>query len=103
MYQIIRTEKADNQLRDLLYYIADDSGDVQIALNYLNRLEKTIMRLSDFPDSGSVPRYAILRKQGFRVLIAEKNLVFYKSDHHRKQVIIYAIVDGRQEYLNLIK
>ena len=29
MYQIIRTEKADNQLRDLLYYIADDSGDIE--------------------------------------------------------------------------
>jgi len=102
MYQIIRTEKADNQLRDLLYYIADDSGDIEIALNYLNKLEKAIMRLSDFPDLGSIPRYAILKKQGFRVLIIEKNLVFYKTDQIHKKVIIYAIVDGRQEYLNLL-
>ncbi len=102
MYQIIRTEKADNQLRDLLYYIADDSGEIEIALNYLNKLEKAIMRLSDFPDSGSIPRYAILKKQGFRVLIVDKNLVFYKTDHVHKEVIIYAIVDGRQEYLNLL-
>ena len=102
MYQITRTEKADNQLRDLLYYIADDSGDIQISLNYLNKLEKAIMRLFDFPDSGSIPRYAILNKQGFRVLIVEKNLVFYKINHIQKEVIIYAIVDGRQEYLNLL-
>ena len=102
MYQIIRTEKADNQLRDLLYYIADDSGDVEIALSYLNKLEDAIMRLSDFPDLGSRPRYAILKKQGFRVLIVEKSLVFYKTNHIHKEVIIYAIVDGRQDYLNLI-
>ena len=102
MYQIIRTEKADNQLRDLLYYRADDSGDIEIALSYLNKLENAIMRLSDFPDLGSIPRYAILKKQGFRVLIVEKNLVFYKTNNIQKEVIIYAIVDGRQDYLNLI-
>ncbi len=102
MYQIIRTEKADNQFKDLLYYIADDSGDIEIALNYLNKFVKAIMRLSDFPDSGSVPRYATLKKQGFRVLTLDKILVFYKTDHIHKVVIIYAIADGRQEYLNLI-
>ena len=102
MYSIIRTEKADNQLRDILFYIADDSGDVQIALKYLDKLESSIMRLADFPDSGSIPRYSILRKQGFRVLIVEKNLIFYKTDHINKEVVIYAVVDGRQEYINLI-
>ncbi|PKM66549.1 MAG: type II toxin-antitoxin system RelE/ParE family toxin [Firmicutes bacterium HGW-Firmicutes-2] len=102
MYQIVRTEKADNQLRDLIYYIADDSGSVDVALNYLDKLEKAMMRLSEFPESGSTPRYAILRKQGYRVLIVEKHLAFYKVDHINKVVTIYAVVDSRQEYRNLI-
>ena len=102
MYQIVRTEKADNQLRDLIYYIADDSGSVDTALKYLGKLEKAMMRLSDFPESGSTPRYAILRKQGYKVLIAEKQLVFYKVDNTNKKVTIYAVVDSRQEYRNLI-
>ncbi|VDN48370.1 Type II toxin-antitoxin system RelE/ParE family toxin [Petrocella atlantisensis] len=102
MYQIVRTEKADNQLRDLIYYIADDSGSVDVALNYLDKLEKAMMRLSEFPESGSTPRYAILRKQGYRVLIVEKHLAFYKVDHTNKVVTIYAVVDSRQEYRNLI-
>jgi toxin ParE1/3/4 len=102
MYNIIRTEKADNQLRDILFYIADDSGNVETALKYLDKLESSIMRLAEFPDSGSIPRYSILRKQGFRVLIVERNLIFYKTDHIKKEVIIYAVVDGRQEYINLI-
>jgi toxin ParE1/3/4 len=59
-------------------------------------------RLSDFPESGSIPRYAILRKQGYRVLIVEKHLAFYKVDKEIKLVTIYAVVDSRQEYRNLI-
>lgn len=102
MYQIIRTEKADNQLRNLIYYIADDSNDIEVAIKYLTKLEKAIMKLSDFPDSGSIPRYVILRKLGYRVLIVDKNLIFYKTNHMNKEVTIYAIVDGRQEYLNLL-
>lgn len=101
-YKIIRTDKADEQLRESIFYIADDSGSVDIALNYLNKIEKAINRLEDFPMSGSVPRYSILRKQGYRVLIVERHLVFYKVDEKKKIVTIYAVVDGRREYKNLI-
>lgn len=31
-YQIQRTEKAEEQLREIIFYIADDSGSVEIAL-----------------------------------------------------------------------
>ncbi len=102
MFQVLRTEKADNQLRDIIYYIADDTGSVDIALKYLAEIEKGMMRLADFPESGSEPRYAILRKQGYRVLIVEKHLAFYKIDKENETVTIYAVVDSRQEYKNLL-
>jgi len=102
MFQVLRTEKADNQLRDIIYYIADDSGSVEVALKYLAKIEKGMMRLAEFPESGSEPRYAILRKQGYRMLIVEKHLAFYKTDKENEIVMIYAVVDSRQEYKNLI-
>lgn len=101
-YKIIRTDKADEQLREIIFYIAEDSGSVDIALNYLDKVEKAINSLEEFPMSGSIPRYSILKKQGFRVLIVERHLVFYKICEDKKEVIIYAIVDGRREYRNLI-
>ena len=73
-YQIVRTAKADEQLRDIVLYRAEVAGSVEAALEFLDRLE----------------------------LIAEKHLVFYKVDEERKMVIVYAIVDGRRDYLNLI-
>ena len=101
-YNIIRTDKADEQLREIIFYIADDSGSVDIALNYLNKIETAINRLEEFPMSGSVPRYSVLRKQGYRVLVIERHLVFYKVNESEKIVTIYAVVDGRREYKNLI-
>lgn len=101
-YKILRTDKAEEQLREIIFYIADDSGNVDIALGYLGKIETAINRLQDFPESGSIPRYSIIKKQGYRVVIVERHLVFYKINEEDKLVIIYAIVDGRREYRNLI-
>ena len=101
-YKILRTDKAEEQLREIIFYIADDSGNIDIALEYLDKIETAINRLQEFPESGSIPRYSILKKQGYRVVIVERHLVFYKINEADKSVIIYAIVDGRREYLNLI-
>lgn len=101
-YKILRTNKAEEQLREIIFYIADDSDSIDIALKYLDKIEHAIMQLEDFPYIGSIPKYAILRKQGYRVLIVERHLVFYKVNEDEKLVIIYAIVDGRREYKNLL-
>lgn len=101
-FNVLRTDKADEQLRDIIFYIADDSGSVEIALNYLEKLETAINNLAEFPNMGSRPRYSILRRQGYRVLIVERHLVFYKVFPSSSTVIVYAVVDGRQEYRNLI-
>lgn len=101
-YKILRTDKAEERLRDIIFYIADDSGNIDTALGYLDKIETKINRLQEFPQSGGIPRYSILKKQGYRVMIVERHLVFYKINETDKVVIIYAIVDGRREYHNLI-
>ncbi|MDD3853021.1 MAG: type II toxin-antitoxin system RelE/ParE family toxin [Syntrophomonadaceae bacterium] len=99
---MFRTDKAEEQLRDIIFYIANDSGNVDIALGYLDKIETAINLIKEFPESGSIPKYSILKKQGYRVVIVERHLVFYKINEEDKLVTIYAIVDGRREYRNLI-
>jgi len=36
-------------------------------------------------------------------LILRKNLVFYKIDKIQKVVTVYAVVDQRKDYLNIIR
>ena len=102
-YQILRTDKFEEQLREIILYIANDSGSVDIALNYLDKIESSIIRLEDFPTSGSLPRYSVLRKQGYHVLIVERHLVFYKINEAEKIITIYAITDQRQDYLKILR
>lgn len=101
-YAILRTDKFNDQLHDILQYIAEDSGSVDAALGVLDRLEAAIRKLAEAPRMGSLPRYAILRRQGYRALIVERHLVFYKVDDTRREVVACAIVDSRREYLYLV-
>ena len=48
-YEIIRTDKANDQLYNIINYITDDSGSVDIALNYLSKIEEAVMKLEDYP------------------------------------------------------
>lgn len=101
-YRVLRTDKANDQLYSMIQYIAEDSGSIDIALNCLDAMEAQIKKLETAPHMGSYPRYSILRKQGYRVLIVQRHLVFYKVDDEKQEVMIYAVVDARQHYVNLI-
>ncbi len=101
-YEIIRTDTADALLRKIILYIAQNFGN-DVALEKLNNIEEQILRLGEDPYLGKVPGYTVLKRQGYRVLTLEKDLVFYKIDETNKKIVVYAIVDQRQDYLNIIR
>jgi toxin ParE1/3/4 len=100
-YEIMRTDTADMQLHKIILGIAENFG-VDVAVEKLDDIENKIKLLKDTPYMGIAPKYSVLKRQGYKVLILEKNLVFYKVNEDIKRVIIYAIVDQRQDYLNII-
>ena len=101
-YSIIRTDTADAGIRKIILYIAQNFGN-EVALVKLDEIDKRILELGDDPYIGTDPRYIVLKRQGYNVLFLEKDLVFYKIDEMNKKVIIYAVVDQRQDYLNIIR
>ncbi|MDD6070037.1 MAG: type II toxin-antitoxin system RelE/ParE family toxin [Clostridiales bacterium] len=101
-YKVIRTDTADAGIRKIILYVAQNFGN-NVALEKLDEIEKRILELGDDPYIGTDPRYLVLKRQGYKVLILEKDLVFYKIDEEKKTVIVYAVVDQRQDYLNIIR
>ncbi len=101
-YKVYRTDTADALIRNIVLCIAGNFGK-EIALKKLDDLEKSILKLEDNPYIGTKPRYTVLKRQGYKVLILEKDLVFYKIDENREVVTVYAVVDQRQDYLSIIK
>ena len=80
-HRIIRTDTADAGLRKIILYVAANFGNA-VALEKLKKLEQS---------------------QGYKVFVLEKDLVFYKINESPKEIVIYAIVDQRQDYLNIIR
>ncbi len=101
-YRVIRTDTADAGIRRIILYIAQNFGNT-VALEKLDEIEDRILKLGDDPYIGTDPHYLVLKRQGYKVLILEKDLVFYKIDGENKNVIVYAVVDQRQDYLNIIR
>ncbi len=101
-YDIVRADKADALISDIVLYIARNFG-TEKALEKLDEIEKSILALGDNPYLGETPKYSVLRRQGYKVLILGKDLVFYKIDEINKLITIYAVVDQRQDYLNIIR
>ena len=102
MYRILRTDTADAGIRKIVLYIAENFG-TDTAVEKLNELERDIGRLADDPYIGTDPKYMILRRQGYKVLITEKDLVFYKISEEKKTIIIYAVTDLRQDYIRILQ
>lgn len=101
-YQVIRTDTADALIRKTILFIAESFGN-DVALEKLDALEASILSLGDNPCLGMVPRYNILKRQGYFVLALPKDLIFYKIDEGKKTVTIHAVVDQRQDYLNILR
>ena len=101
-YKVFRTETADAQIRKLILYVAENFGK-EVALEKLEALEQNLLDLGLYPQKGVVPRYLVLKRQGYKVLILEKNLVFYKVNEEKREITVYAVADQRQDYLNIIR
>ena len=97
-YALLRTEHANDQLVDLLRYTAELSQSYDTALSLLERIERGLEILTSAPHSGSYPRFRHLKRQGYRVLIVEKILIFYKCDDEKRTVTVYHRVDFRTNY-----
>ena len=100
-YKVLRTDKADSQITAIILSIAKSFGR-EVALASLEKLEKQIDALSQTPEIGIVPADSFLRRNGFRVLITEKDLVFYKVNKEEMTVTVYAVTDQRQDYISIV-
>lgn len=101
-YKILRTDTADSGLRKIILSIAENFG-VETALEKLDVIENQIALLEENPLLGTAPHYMVLKRQGYKVLVLDKDLVFYKINEAEQTVIIYAIVDQRQDYLSILQ
>lgn len=102
MYNVILSNDANNDINQIVIFIRTESGSVEIARKYFDKLETAILALNKFPERGSNPRYKILRNQGFKFIAVESHLVFYKINEVNKNLIVYRVLHNKSAYQNFL-
>lgn len=78
-YTVLRTDTADSLIHRIILDVAEKFG-AEVALDKLVELENQNMLLADNPYMGTDPRYMILRRQGYKVLVTENDIVLLGTD-----------------------
>ena len=89
-YKLRYLPAAEKDLLSILEWIAKDSPDR--AISFVNKLDKRISILETFPKTGRIPRHPKLRESGYRILVIESYIAFYKILGHTIQV--HRIIHG---------
>lgn len=102
VYRVYKTKTFIEQFDDIGFYIAENAGSPEPALEYMRRVEETISKLAYFPNRGSRPRDALLRMQEYRYVASGRHLIFYKCQEEEQRVIVVSIIDKRRKYEELL-
>jgi addiction module RelE/StbE family toxin len=85
---------AERDLEDIFDYIRRDSPEQ--APKFVAKIDRAVSRLSRFPQSGAIPRDPYLKRKGYRIIVVDNYLVFYRSE--KGGVFIYRVLHGRRRY-----
>ena len=102
-YTVSFTETAKNDLREIAFYIADQSKEPEIAKAFVLELRETCNRLTELPNQGALQKDRILRSMEYRYLSHKGYLLFYQVNEHENTVDIMAIFQEKQDYFRVMR
>ena len=100
-YTILSSKEFKRSIRNILWTVSTTSPSKKVK-DFLMILEKRIEGLCIFPEEGFLPKNDHIAKQGFRALVIDRYILFYKVKKQTKQILLHYIVDSRREYESLI-
>ena len=85
------TDTAKDDLRNIAVYIAEQSKDKSIAVNFVNELREKTKILAFFPEIGSVPDDKVMKSMGYRYWVHKDYLLFYHYEPEQETSYILAV------------
>jgi len=101
-YSLKFTPKAEEDLDQIYGYIFNTLCAENAANKLIDKIEKEILRLKEFPFSCSYVIDEPLKSRGYHKLIVDNYLVFYLVNESKSQVIIMRILYGTSKYQNIL-
>ena len=102
-WQIIMTDTAKSDLREIALGIYEVSKDPDTAVRFVLELEDQCSILNTQPESGAVPKDYVLKALGYRFLVFKHYLVFYATNPDEKTVSIHAVFNEKLDYFRYMR
>ena len=96
-YAIRLLRIAEDDLNEIVMYVASERPVAAEAL--ASKLEKNLALLSNHPHLGRVPKEEELARLGYRYLVVENYLIFYRIEENA--ILVHRILHGARDYLGL--
>lgn len=97
IYEIKITEQADADLRSVYEYIAFELLSPENAARQLERLEKGIFSLEEFPEKYHLYTKEPWRSRGLRIMPVDNYVIFYIPDDNARSVTVVRVVYGGRD------
>ncbi len=103
MYKLQFLPIAQNDLVEIVRYIANDLQNQQAAYRLADEIIEATERLTEFPYA--YPSYKTIRptKNEYRKLIVHNYLIFYTVDEKTKTVTVSRVVYAKMDYDKIIR
>lgn len=102
IYDLEVTATAKENYNDIALNIYEQSKSVDIAINFVRKLQADILRLKEFPNIGAFPKDRVLLSAGYRYLVCGEYLTFYTIDENVKKIYILAVFNSKEDYTRVL-
>lgn len=101
-FEAILTPASLNDLDSIYRYITINLQSDISARNLLDKIEERILQLELFPYSCEFVQDEALKSKGYRKLIIDNYIAFYKVNEIEEQVVIMRVLYGSQNYKGIL-
>ena len=101
-WQVIMTDTAKNDLREIALGIFEASGGLEPAVRFVTEPEKNCDSLNLLPEAGALPKDYVLKALGYRYLTHKQYLIFYLTDSAEHKVFIHAVFHEKLDYFRFM-
>ena len=101
--EIRLTDTAREDLRNIAVYLAEQAGDKEPAIRFVNVLREKVKVLESFFESGAIPNDRILKSAGYRFLVHKEYLIFYQYDKKENAAYLQAFFNAKRDYTRVMR
>ena len=102
-YTVVVTDTAKQDLREIAFWIAEQSKDIETSKRFVSELKAACCKLDTFPDSGALPKDRILKSMGYRFIVHKDYLIFYLVDEVSATVNVMSIFNAKKDYMRVMR